>query len=481
MIRSAPATIVSRLSRIAFALIVLSAPAASRAQTPSSRAAASALDGFSAAIEAMAQKVSPAVVQVVVSSGSARDHSTRASTATDTQQSIGSGVIVAPDGYIMTNAHVVEHARQVRVRLVPSGPQTVGGVLAQSFAALADATVVGTFPEGDLALLKIQAEGLPVLPIADLATLRQGQIVFAFGSPQGLQNSLTMGVVSSIARQLDPDSPMLYIQTDTPINPGNSGGPLVNAAGAMVGLNTFIATQSGGNEGIGFAVPGLLVRFVFEQIRKYGHVHRPVIGVGLQTITPTLAAALKLPRDSGVLVSDVMPGTPAAAAGMKLNDLLLTADNRPLDNVAAMTGLALSHVPGAPIKVQVLRSSQVIDLQVVPVEAQDEVDRLPELADPATSEIAPLGLLAITVDDRTTAALGPLRLDSGAVVVGRTASARGLDLGLQTGDVIHEINGTDVFTVENLRTAVAKFTSGNPVAVLVERGGRWFYVAFEMP
>jgi serine protease Do len=367
------------------------------------------------------------------------------------------------------------------VRLVPTGPQTIGGVLAQSFAALADATVVGMFPEGDLALLKIKAEGLPVLPIADISRLRQGQIVFAFGSPQGLQNSLTMGVVSSIARQLDPDSPMLYIQTDTPINPGNSGGPLVNAAGELVGLNTFIATQSGGNEGIGFASPGLLVRFVFEQLRKHGHVHRPIIGVGLQTITPTLAAALKLPRDSGVLVSDVIPGTPAAVAGVKLNDLLLSADGRPLDNVAAMTGLALQHVPGAPIKVQVLRGSQVIDLEVTPVESQDEVDRLPELADPVTSEIAPLGLLAITVDDRTSEAIGPLRLNSGAVVVGRSAGAPGAELGLQMGDVIHEINATDVFTVENLRTAVAKLPSGSPVAVLVERSGRWFYVAFEMP
>src|SRR5262249_23115228 len=161
----------------------------------------------------------------------------------------------------------------------------------------------------------------------------------------------------SIARQPDPDSPMLYIQTDAPINPGNSGGPLVNTDGEIVGLDTFIVTESGGSEGIGFAIPSMMGHWAFEQLRKYRHIHRPVIGVGLQTITPPLAAALRLPRDSGVVVSDVLPDSPADSGGLKINDILLSADNRPLDSVPAFMGVSFAHSGGEHIKLRVLRGS----------------------------------------------------------------------------------------------------------------------------
>jgi serine protease Do len=245
-----------------------------RSQSSTAKNSAGALDAFSDAVEKMVQRVSPSVVQILVTRYGSLERPGHANVMAGWEQSIGSGVIVAPDGYIITNAHVVEKARQIRVRVVPTGSQTVGSVLAQSFARPLNATLVGSFAEADLALLKIPAQGLSALPIAEFGGLRQGQIVFAFGSPEGLQNSVSMGVVSSIARQLDPDNPMLYIQTDAPINRGNSGGPLVNTAGQMVGLDTFITTQSGGNEGIGFALPGVLVHWVFEQLRQYGHVHR---------------------------------------------------------------------------------------------------------------------------------------------------------------------------------------------------------------
>jgi serine protease Do len=396
------------------------------------------------------------------------------------QETVGSGAIIAADGYIITNAHVVERAQQIKVRLVPQGAQTIPSVLAQSYAAPKDATLVGVFEDGDLALLKIQAEGLPVLPIADFNKLRQGQIVFAFGSPQGLQNSVTMGVISSIARQLDPDNPWLYIQTDTPINPGNSGGPLVNTAGEMVGINTFISTQSGGSEGVGFALPGVLVRMVSDHLRKYGHVHRPVIGVGLQTITPLLKAALHLPRDSGVLVSDVFPESPAAVAGVKLNDVLLTVNGRPLDNVAAMTGLSFEHVPGTAMKIQVLRGGETLALEVTPIEAQDDADRLNDLSDLPRAEVASLGIVVVTLDEHSASAVPSVRLPSGALVVARTANARGADIGFQAGDVIHELGGANVFSIKDLQSALDKVKTGDPVAALVERDARWFYVAFEM-
>ena len=176
--------------------------------------------------------------------------------------------------------------------------------------------------ETDLAVLKIDEKGLPPLPLADSDTVRPGQIVLAFGSPLGLDSSVTMGVVSAVARQLEQDDPMIYIQTDASINPGNSGGPLVDADGRVVGINTLILTQSGGNEGLGFAAPSNIVRNVFEQVRDYGRVRRGEIGVRAQTITPALAEGLRLSRDWGVVLGDVYPDGPAAKAGLEVGDIV---------------------------------------------------------------------------------------------------------------------------------------------------------------
>ena len=171
-----------------------------------------------------------------------------------------------------------------------------------------DARIVGTATDIDLALLKVDVTGLRALPLANYDAIRQGELVFAFGSPEGLRNSVTMGVVSSVARQPDPDSPTIYIQTDAPINPGNSGGPLVNVNGELVGLNTFILTESGGSQGLGFAIPSAIVASAYPQLRKYGHLHRGLMGFSMQAITPALAAGLGLSRTSGVMVSDVDAG-----------------------------------------------------------------------------------------------------------------------------------------------------------------------------
>ena len=441
---------------------------------------AETLDEFSHSVESLAARVSPSVVQILVTRYGARDESGRANVVMGWQQSIGSGVIVDPSGYIMTNAHVVDGARKISVKLVPMGDQTFANLVEHSYRTPRDATLVGAFKEGDLALLKIDATGLPTLPFADYSKLRQGQVVFAFGSPEGLQNSMSMGVVSSTARQPDPDSPLLFIQTDAPINPGNSGGPLVNTAGELVGLDTFIVTQSGGNEGIGFAIPSMLVRWVFEDLRKYGHVHRPVMGIGLQTITPTLAAALKLPRSSGVLVSDVLPGSPAALAGLKINDVLLTLDGRPLDSIPALMGFTFEHVSGNPIGIQVLRGSEKLSFSIAPVEEQDDPDSLADIANPAKVLIARLGILGITIDKRTAATVGRLRYGSGVMVVARVEDTPRFDTGLEAGDVIHNVNGNFVISVDALRTAVAQLKPGDPVALLIERSGKLQYVAFEM-
>jgi serine protease Do len=235
------------------------------------------------------EKVSPSVVQVVVDCYSRESSANaRASKERGDNHVVGSGAIIDPSGYIITNAHVVENAWRIRVRLTapPSGEgehPVIGATLEEPFSELRNAILVGTFKEGDLALIKIEASGLPALKFADYWTLRQGQVVFAFGSREGLHNSVSMGVVSSVARQLDENSPFIYIQTDAAINPGDSGGPLVNTAGEIVGLDTLILRNSGGSEGLGVAIPSTLVKLAVEELREHGHFHRRLLGVGVQS------------------------------------------------------------------------------------------------------------------------------------------------------------------------------------------------------
>jgi serine protease Do len=453
---------------------------AALAQTAEKKGPILPLDQLSSSIQALAARVSPSVVRILVTRYGVREEGARSSAVVGRQQSLGSGVVVDPDGYIMTNAHVVEGAQRIRVNLVPTGEESVPIVVARPSAPPKDATLVGVFNEGDLALLKIAATGLPALPFADYRKLRQGQVVFAFGSPEGLQNSMSMGIVSSIARQPDLDNPMLYIQTDAPINPGNSGGPLINTAGEIVGLDTFIVTESGGSEGIGFAIPSMLVRRVFEQLRRYGHVHRPVMGTGLQSITAPLAAALRLPRNSGVVISDVLPGSPAESAGLKINDVVLSMNGQQLDSVPALMGAVFRQVNGEHISLQVLRGSEELSFDIAAVEEYHEADHLADLADTSKNLIPKLGVLGIAVDKRTAAMVGNLRRASGVIVAARVEDPRQIDTGLQVGDVIHEINGDFVLSVEALQTAVAKFKPGDAVALLIERGGKLLYVAFEM-
>ena len=286
-------------------------------------------------MDALTKKVWPSVVQILVSSYGARAEGAPgdANVVVGRQRSTGSGFVIDPEGYILTNAHVVNGARRVQI-VVPAGD--ADGTLATALAgraSLLSARIVGIATELDLALLKVDDMKLPALPLATYSDLRQGETVFAFGSPIGLRNSMTHGLVSAVARQVDPDSPLIYIQTDAPINPGNSGGPLVNIRGEVVGINTFIVSQSGGNEGLGFAIPSATARTAVRQLRQFGQLRRQEVGMSLQTITPTMAASLVLPRDYGVIVSDVWPGGPAEAAGLKVGDVLMSVDGEPADNL----------------------------------------------------------------------------------------------------------------------------------------------------
>jgi serine protease Do len=241
-------------------------------------------------LEALAKRVSPAVVKILVTGyGPVAPYGHRETAVIGRQHGIGSGAIVDANGYIITNAHVVAGAQRVRVVLTPESGERKP-TLEPARPRILNAQIAGVDRDTDLALLKVEATGLPALPMGDYRKLRKGQIVLAFGSPEGLEDSVTVGVVSSVMRQPDPDQPMIYIQTDAAVNPGNSGGPLVDVDGNLVGINTFILSESGGNEGIGFAIPSVIVRFVYREILAHGHVHRPQIGADVQAISPALAA-----------------------------------------------------------------------------------------------------------------------------------------------------------------------------------------------
>ena len=268
---------------------------------------------------------------------------------------------------------------------------------------------MGLDRETDIAVLKVEERGLPALELGDSESLRQGQLVMAFGSPLGLENSASLGVVSAVARQLKPDDPMIYVQTDASINPGNSGGPLVDAEGRMVGLNTLILSQSGGNEGIGFAAPSHIVRSVYEQLRTSGRVRRGVIGVRAQTITPSLAAGLGLVFDRGVVLSDVTPAGPAEAAGLRPGDVVLALDGKPMENARQFDVNLYRRVPGDRVTLSIRRGPQALDLAVSVVARPDDTDRFLSMVTPERNLIPRLGVLALELDDELRRAAGPLR------------------------------------------------------------------------
>ncbi len=289
------------------------------------------LSEFSSSLDALTLRVSPSVVQIQVSGFQAvSDANPNDASVVARGRSLGSGVIVDPDGYIITNAHVVKGAQRVRVLLTasPGGSQVSASLGLTDRMPPMDARIIGIEPTIDIALLKIDAKGLPSLSFADYNSLKKGQIVLAFGNPEGFENSVSMGVVSAVARQVLPNVPSVYIQTDAPINPGNSGGPLVDTDGNVVGINTFILSQSGGSQGLGFAIPSSVAEFVYQQLRQFGHVRHVIIGAELQQITPDLAQGLNLSQQEGVIVSDVRPDGPADNAGLQVQDILESLDGR---------------------------------------------------------------------------------------------------------------------------------------------------------
>ena len=431
------------------------------------------------ALEGLAAKVSPAVVQILVTGyGTQREQNRQQAALIVRQHAVGSGVIVDPSGYIMTNAHVVEGAQRIRVALPL--PIDTGLAVPVGKRQLLEARLVGVHKDTDLALLKIDEKDLPTLPLLTQQRPRVGQLVFAIGSPEGLQNSVTMGVVSAVARQPDPDKPLTYIQTDAPINPGNSGGPLVYMNGSVVGINTFILSEGGGSEGLGFAIPARIVDFVYHSLRKYGHVHRVEVGAVAQEITPTLAEGLHLKQRWGVIIADVKPEGPAATAGLQVQDIVLTADDRRIETLPGLSSALYLHRLDQVLKLEILRGDQKKTLYVPAIEQRDPMDQLFDAADPEKSLVPRLGILAIDLTPDLRNQIGPMRLPSGVIVLGRAATLITPETGLQTGDVIHSLNTTPIDSMDTLRSAVLALKPGDAVVLQVERTDGLTYLTFEM-
>jgi serine protease Do len=433
------------------------------------------------ALEGLAAKVSPAVVQILVTGyGTAREDGRSQAAFIVRQHAVGSGVIVDPNGYIMTNAHVVEGAQRIRVAL-PLAMGDSAGLVPLGKRRIVEARLLGQHKESDLALLKIDEKDLPTLALLSQQRPRVGQLVFAIGSPEGLENSVTMGVISALARQADPNKPLTYIQTDAPINPGNSGGPLVDMNGSVVGINTFILSEGGGSEGLGFAIPARVVEFVYRSLRQHGHVHRVEIGAVTQEITPTLAEGLHLAHRWGVIVSDVRPGGPAEAAGLEIQDIILSADDRRIDTLPSLSSALYLHRLDQVVKLEVLRGQEKKIVNVPAIEHRDPMDQLIDSVNPENSLIPRLGVLAIDITGELGEKLkSALRIPSGVIVVGRAVELITPDTSLQAGDVIHQLNTKPIDSVDTLRAAVDRLKPGDPVVLQVERDGELMYVSFEM-
>jgi serine protease Do len=450
---------------------------------PQEKVSTEPLQALNASLAQLTARVSPAVVHIRVtsfrSSGDEHEGDEKSQTFTK-QRGAGSGVIVDPEGYIVTALHLVEGERRIRVELDKGfiRKASIGHEEGYKLRSSYEARIVGSFKDADLAVLKIDARDLPTLSFSEPGNLKQGQLVAALGNPEGLRNSLSLGVVSSVAQQIEPDDFMAYIQTDAALAPGSSGGPLVDVQGGVVGINVFSVTDRGKDEGLGFAVPSAMARFVYEQIRQYGCVPRANLGMDVQGITPTLASALDLPTESGVIVAGLDPGSPAAKASVQAGDVILSFAGMPIESLPQLNWALLHKRAGQHVVLEIARKSskKVLSLTLIG-EAPDSADGL-AATDIEENSLAKLGVVGSALKHGV---MGPHSKESPSGVL-VTAKLSGTDTQpeLIVGDVIRSVNGVSVISVAPLRTMLEGFKPGDAIALQVERNGKLMYVAFEM-
>ncbi|MDR1968191.1 MAG: DegQ family serine endoprotease [Burkholderiaceae bacterium] len=370
---------------------------------------------------------------------------------------VGSGFIISPDGFIMTNAHVVDGADEVIVTLTDK----------REFKA----RIIGADKRTDVAVVRIDATGLPAVRIGDVGRLRAGEWVLAFGSPFGLENTVTAGIVS--AKQRDTGDYLPFIQTDVAVNPGNSGGPLVNTRGQVVGINSQIYSRSGGFMGISFAIPIDEAMRVSEQLRASGHVTRGRIGVQIAEVTRDVAESLGLRKSQGVLVSGIEAGSPAEKAGVEAGDIITRFDGRMIEKPSDLPRMVGGTRPGTRSVITVFRRGQSRDLNITV--GEQELEQVARKSNPRGSEPSKAGQAwGLTVSELTETQRKELKLKRGVRV--DEANGAGARAGLREGDVILSIGNVGVSNVREFEAAVAKVDRSKPVNMLVQRGELVQYV-----
>jgi serine protease Do len=382
------------------------------------------------------------------------------------EESLGSGVIVTSDGTIITNNHVIDGASDIKVQLSDKREFT--------------AKLVGTDPKTDVAVLKINATGLPTLPIGDSSKIQVGDMVFAIGDPFGIGETATMGIVSATGRGgLGIERYEDFIQTDAAINPGNSGGAMIDLRGNLVGINTAIVSgQGGGNQGIGFAIPINMAHGVMEQIETHGKVVRAYLGIHPETLTPALAKAFGFSNSSGVLVGDVLPDTPAAKAGLKKGDVILKLNGQPVDSAEDLTLRISQSAPGSSANIQFSRDGHTQNVDVKLMELDEKAESIRGGGN--EEEESGAGLEGVNVQSLTPEIGQQLNLPSGTrgvVITSVDPSSAAAEAGVQRGMVIQEVNHKPVNSIEEYKRALAD--SQGTVLLLVNYGGTTSYIAIE--
>jgi serine protease Do len=446
-------------------------------QTPD-QSGVNPLEQLSDSLQRVVAKVAPALVQIEVSGYLRTEDKRSDSHLISRGQSEASGVIFDSDGYIVTNAHVVEGAKRIRVLLDEKSRDLLSRADTKPSIERFDAKLIARFEEVDLAILKIDAKDLPTLPLADSEKVRQGQVVLAMGSPKGLKNSVSFGLISAVARQSDADRPVVYFQTDAAINPGSSGGALVDTNGNLVGITTFLITEGGGSEGLGFALPSRLVQLIFEELRVEGHVRHLGIGATIQGITPLLAKGLQLPRDRGLIVADVAPGGPAEKAGLQVQDVIFALNGNLVDVLPQFAMSLYNKRVGDHVQLEVLRDSKQLTLDIAIADSTQEDEDPLDAIDTESSLVAKLGVVCAPLKKRIRPGT-QARSDSGVIVAGEIAHSE-LDTGLVVGDIIRTVNGVAITSVEVLYSMLEKLKSGDAVALQIERGGKFKYITLEI-
>jgi len=377
------------------------------------------------------------------------------------QRGVGSGFVISPDGYILTNNHVVENADEITVKMA-DGKEYKG-------------KVVGRDPKTDLALLKISgASNLEALKLGDSDKLKVGNWVVAIGSPFGLDQTVTAGIVSAKGRVIGSGPYDDYIQTDASINPGNSGGPLLNTAGEVVGINSAIYSQNGGNVGIGFAIPINMAKEIATQLENTGHVTRGWLGTVVQKITPELAKSFGLKDEKGALVSQVAKGSPADKAGIETGDVIVQFGGKQIADANDLARTVAATHSGKTVTVKVMRKGDMLDRQVTIGQlAQKEA-----VAD--VSSHRPLGMTLQELTPQIARGLG-LKSDEGVVIANVVPGSPAENAGLRAGDVIVQVNRKSVKDLENAKEMIEKAKDQQSILLLVERGENTLFAAIAVP